>query len=139
MSFRSRTLRRISLVLPAAEPFVRHRRHRRTGRTDQFESGVDYQLYLNGVTPIGAPVVGTGSSISFGNQNRCWNVFCYRIISGRELYPDNVGQSASITSVPGTLYYADAGWRRLWQPAGYTALLYASVRLCGECAGLQRQ
>ncbi|HMP90636.1 MAG TPA: hypothetical protein PJ991_10565 [Kiritimatiellia bacterium] len=31
------------------------------------ENGVDYQLY-RGVTPVGSPVSGTGSSISFGNQ-----------------------------------------------------------------------
>ncbi len=32
------------------------------------ESGVDYQLVLNGTTNVGSPVGGTGSAISFGTQ-----------------------------------------------------------------------
>ena len=31
--------------------------------------GVTYQLYLNGSTPVGFQVLGTGSAISFGNQS----------------------------------------------------------------------
>ena len=32
------------------------------------QSGVNYQLVLNGSTNVGSPVAGTGSAISFGNQ-----------------------------------------------------------------------
>ena len=32
------------------------------------ETGVGYQLYLDGTTPVGSPLVGTGSIISFGSQ-----------------------------------------------------------------------
>lgn len=31
--------------------------------------GVNYQLYLDGVTPIGSAVFGTGNPVTFGNQN----------------------------------------------------------------------
>ena len=33
------------------------------------ESGVSYQLILNGVSNIGLPIIGTGAAISFGNQS----------------------------------------------------------------------
>ena len=33
------------------------------------ESGVNYQLILNGTTNVGVPVTGTGSAISFGNHS----------------------------------------------------------------------
>ncbi|MEI6435791.1 MAG: T9SS type A sorting domain-containing protein [Bacteroidota bacterium] len=32
------------------------------------ETGVNYQLYIGATTPVGLPVAGTGSAISFGNQ-----------------------------------------------------------------------
>lgn len=37
-------------------------------RLSDSESGVNYQLYLDESTPVGSPVAGTGSAISFGNQ-----------------------------------------------------------------------
>jgi cytoskeletal protein CcmA (bactofilin family) len=35
---------------------------------DGSETGVEYQLVLDGTTNVGSPVAGTGSAISFGNQ-----------------------------------------------------------------------
>ncbi|MDZ7366568.1 MAG: hypothetical protein ONB43_11950 [candidate division KSB1 bacterium] len=35
---------------------------------DDSETGVEYQLVLDGTTNVGSPVAGTGSAISFGNQ-----------------------------------------------------------------------
>lgn len=36
---------------------------------DDSQSGIEYQLLLNGIFNIGSPVAGNGSSISFGQQN----------------------------------------------------------------------
>ena len=82
--------------------------HRRTGRTDQFGVGCRLSVVSERCHPIGAPVVGTGnSSISFGNQTA---VGTYSVIasSAGGSCTWTMSGSASITSVPGTLYYADA-------------------------------
>jgi uncharacterized repeat protein (TIGR03803 family) len=71
------------------------------------EAGVYYQLYLNGSTPIGSPVMGNGNSFSFGNQTGTGTYTVIASSAGGSCTRSMTG-SAVISSVPGTLYYADS-------------------------------
>jgi hypothetical protein len=58
---------------------------------DDTETGVNYQLYLNNLTPVGSPLAGTGLAISFGNQTAAGT---YTVIGTRT---NGTGCSATMT------------------------------------------
>jgi len=70
------------------------------------ETGVSYQLILNGSTNVGSPVNGTGSAISFGNQTAAgmYTVSAKNIASGV-----TSGMSGSATVIVNPAVTADAG------------------------------
>jgi len=69
------------------------------------QSGVNYQLFNNG-NPIGTPVSGTGSSISFGNQKLA-GVYTVSADRGSTGCTQGMGSSVSVTI--NTLPVAEAG------------------------------
>ncbi|MGC4101556.1 PKD-like domain-containing protein [Ferruginibacter sp.] len=58
------------------------------------QTGVNYQLVLNGTTNIGAPVAGTGAAISFGLQT---TVGTYTVVATNTTYLCTSNMSGSVT------------------------------------------
>lgn len=74
---------------------------------DGSEAGVDYQLY-DGVTPIGTPVAGTGSAISFGNQT-LGTTFTAIATNTVTACASNMNGSAVVTVNPVPVVYTISG------------------------------
>jgi len=71
------------------------------------QNGIEYQLFLNG-NPVGSPVAGTGSAISFGNQTGAGT---YTVVATNTttLCTNNMTGSATITINPLPLAYNVTG------------------------------
>jgi hypothetical protein len=71
------------------------------------DSGVNYQLYLNGTTKEGSPVAGTGSAISFPAQTAAGN---YTVVATdtNSLYTANMGGTVTVYALP-TAYSVTGG------------------------------
>ena len=55
------------------------------------QSGVTYQLILNGSTNVGAALAGNGNALSFGNQTAVGYIYRYRDQSLNRMHKHNVG------------------------------------------------
>jgi len=80
---------------------------------DGSETGVSYQLYVGGSTPVGSPVAGTGSPISFGNQTAGTYTAvgtadvggCTNDMNGSAVVTENPLPSASVTATSDVTCY----------------------------------
>ncbi len=88
--------------------------------------GYNYQLYL-GITPVGAPVAGTGSSLSFGLKTATGN---YSVIStyGTSTCTRNMLNTVNVGVATSSTYYADTDGDGFGNPA-------APIQLCAPTVG----
>jgi|GEM_PF-4853918 len=89
------------------------------------ETGVTYQLILNGNQNIGSPVNGTGGSISFGNQTLAGD---YTVVASNGTCTSMMSGTATVSITQATTWYRDNDGDNFGNPA-------ISVEACVAPAG----
>jgi hypothetical protein len=90
------------------------------------QSGVNYQLVLNGSTNVGSPVAGTGSAISFGNQTAAGT---YTVVATNVVTSCTTNMTGSATV--SIAQPASAGGPQTIPPGGTTAPLGGNTPVSG--------